>query len=346
MPIEFPCQQCNKLLRTPDESAGKQAKCPECGLIQAVPANPQEGLGEKTSAAKPSTPLANPFAESQTPQPNAAGDRVEDYNPYASPIETKPTISPGKAGSLQHSKISLEDVLTRLFEVFKKHLGPCLLFGLVLLGINIGTNIVVQVGQGVGQAIGEPAVLVVFSLVTQLISFLVQTFVQIGACMFGLRLVRHDQPEVGLVFQGGRFFGQGILYTFLLGLMFLGIFMVAVVPGVAIMASGNQEIGIVAILAGIAVAAPLVIYLAMRFYLGMFFIVDQNMGCMDALKASTEYMRGNMLHAFIAGLALAAICTPLICTCVGILVVFPAQPLLMTIVYLRATGQPVPGAIQ
>ena len=31
MPIEFRCTQCNKLLRTADASAGKKAKCPDCG---------------------------------------------------------------------------------------------------------------------------------------------------------------------------------------------------------------------------------------------------------------------------------------------------------------------------
>ena len=37
MPIEFRCTQCGKLLRTNDDSAGKQAKCPQCGLVLPVP---------------------------------------------------------------------------------------------------------------------------------------------------------------------------------------------------------------------------------------------------------------------------------------------------------------------
>ena len=37
MPIEFRCTQCNRLLRTPDETAGKQAQCPECGAITTIP---------------------------------------------------------------------------------------------------------------------------------------------------------------------------------------------------------------------------------------------------------------------------------------------------------------------
>ncbi len=37
MPIEFPCPGCQRTLRTPDGSVGKQARCPECGTIQVVP---------------------------------------------------------------------------------------------------------------------------------------------------------------------------------------------------------------------------------------------------------------------------------------------------------------------
>ena len=37
MALEFRCAGCSKLLRTPDESAGKKAKCPQCGEIVDVP---------------------------------------------------------------------------------------------------------------------------------------------------------------------------------------------------------------------------------------------------------------------------------------------------------------------
>jgi phage FluMu protein Com len=38
MSIEFRCTQCTKLLRTGDETAGKQAKCPQCGAVMTIPA--------------------------------------------------------------------------------------------------------------------------------------------------------------------------------------------------------------------------------------------------------------------------------------------------------------------
>jgi len=62
MAIEFRCTQCNKLLRTADQSAGKKAKCPECGQILRVPALETAAPGEpppaEPQAAEPSGPAA------------------------------------------------------------------------------------------------------------------------------------------------------------------------------------------------------------------------------------------------------------------------------------------------
>jgi phage FluMu protein Com len=57
MPIEFRCTHCNRLLRTPDETAGKQAQCPECGAITTIPS-------VSTAAPLGSAPQS-PFAPGQ-----------------------------------------------------------------------------------------------------------------------------------------------------------------------------------------------------------------------------------------------------------------------------------------
>ncbi|MBN2023056.1 MAG: zinc ribbon domain-containing protein [Pirellulales bacterium] len=60
MPIEFRCTQCDKLLRTPDETAGRQAKCPVCGAIIAVP---ELATGSPFAGpAQAAPPSDNPFA--------------------------------------------------------------------------------------------------------------------------------------------------------------------------------------------------------------------------------------------------------------------------------------------
>ena len=79
MPIEFRCRQCGKLLRTGDDTAGRQAQCPGCGAISVVAAS--------TAPSEWSIPLVAPPGAGD---PFAAGPAVagvaDSENPYQSPI--------------------------------------------------------------------------------------------------------------------------------------------------------------------------------------------------------------------------------------------------------------------
>ena len=70
MPIEFRCTQCQQMLRTPDDTAGQDARCPQCGAISPVPA---ESIAPPPSRESPIPPVpppidpGNPYAASQAP---------------------------------------------------------------------------------------------------------------------------------------------------------------------------------------------------------------------------------------------------------------------------------------
>ncbi|MHC4177836.1 MAG: Yip1 family protein [Planctomycetota bacterium] len=85
-PIEFRCTGCSKLLRTAAHTAGKHAKCPECGTIVPVPepgTRPlEETLPHPGRAAPPSEEVGTPFAPGG--ETAAAGD---PENPYAAPTQ-------------------------------------------------------------------------------------------------------------------------------------------------------------------------------------------------------------------------------------------------------------------
>jgi hypothetical protein len=94
MPIEFRCTQCGQMLRVPDDSSGKAARCPKCQALMTVPA--AEGAVPLAGGALPSA--TEPFGGSMppaTPQPppkptSDAADAVygayaPNLNPYASP---------------------------------------------------------------------------------------------------------------------------------------------------------------------------------------------------------------------------------------------------------------------
>ena len=71
MPIEFKSVQCSKVLRVPDGSAGKKAKCPNCAAIVDVPAAaapPAEDDEYKVAPPEPRLspqPQVNPFADTK-----------------------------------------------------------------------------------------------------------------------------------------------------------------------------------------------------------------------------------------------------------------------------------------
>jgi DNA-directed RNA polymerase subunit M/transcription elongation factor TFIIS len=52
MPIEFSCNNCNKLLRVPDGSEGKPCQCPSCRAVATVPSRPMVSATSPVSAPK------------------------------------------------------------------------------------------------------------------------------------------------------------------------------------------------------------------------------------------------------------------------------------------------------
>jgi hypothetical protein len=92
MPVEFRCPQCGKLLRTGDDSVGRQARCPECGTVSVVPA---QTVGGETPPQTPVAEGGNPFG------PPPVSDTEGSGNPYLSPQSplqaAAPPPSNGKA---------------------------------------------------------------------------------------------------------------------------------------------------------------------------------------------------------------------------------------------------------
>jgi len=96
MPIEFRCSGCQRTLRTPDDSAGKQARCPECGAIVEVPQ--AHGISAPASsgletASVSSFPAENPYrSPSGYPFQGPPTAPVSDVQAYAASRLAGPAI--------------------------------------------------------------------------------------------------------------------------------------------------------------------------------------------------------------------------------------------------------------
>jgi predicted RNA-binding Zn-ribbon protein involved in translation (DUF1610 family) len=100
MPIEFHCQSCNRLMRTPDTAAGKKGKCPHCGVLMDIP--------------EPSSPTPSSHAPAQDRQPvsgPAQGDakgKIEFPCPKCGlPVRTPASVA-GKKGKCPNCSAVVE----------------------------------------------------------------------------------------------------------------------------------------------------------------------------------------------------------------------------------------------
>jgi hypothetical protein len=76
MTIQFNCVQCQKAIETPDDSAGKKCRCPDCGQVMSIP-DPEVPIGQsfdpginpQKSSENSANPYSAPPAPSMPPHP-------------------------------------------------------------------------------------------------------------------------------------------------------------------------------------------------------------------------------------------------------------------------------------
>ena len=98
MPIDFLCSQCRHTLRVPDETAGKQARCPQCGFVQTIPTKSppaDEPKSEPQVYSRPSPPV-----DKSTPAdpPRGPQSTYESYSSSGGTYASNPYQSPSQGG--------------------------------------------------------------------------------------------------------------------------------------------------------------------------------------------------------------------------------------------------------
>lgn len=302
MPIEFTCPSCKHLLRVPDNAAGKQAQCPQCEQIISVP--PQEIN-------------ASPFVDDlhASPSPAAADD-----NPFATPAPTDDFQSGlvNRVAPWPNPRMQSAYSISCAWELFKRHalvmIGAFLLVQVIsrfLQAVQEQTQIAlagIQRGNPNDVAVGIAAIVFVM-----LLRIFVQTFVSIGLVRIYLEIARGGTPNFGLLFSGGpwllRCFGATILY-----------WLMVVVGGIALIVPG--------------------IYLGMRFWPYMHFIVDKECSIGEAFSQSSVATQHNMGETLIMMLiAVGMLVLGFVMLCLGLLITMPIVGLAWTIAYLMITAQ-------
>jgi MoxR-like ATPase len=96
--LEFACQTCGRMLKVPSFAVGKQAKCPQCGIIQTVPsgtsASPVEASLSDGSEAGRGSSSPGSFGASNSLNPSPPAGSLAGAPPAASPKPFVATSAP------------------------------------------------------------------------------------------------------------------------------------------------------------------------------------------------------------------------------------------------------------
>lgn len=324
MPIEFRCTQCQKLLRVPDETAGRQAKCPACETVLTIPSSASAGTGQAPPVSPP-------------PRDDSA------FNPYQSPTQSphiaEPTSPPGSRVFLP-TKINPSEVLTRSWEIFQLKMG--LIIGVVMLWLVVtyGTYYLIYFAalavSFAQQAIG--AILMLVGILGWCVFFY---WTAIGAFQTLFRIARGEDTSIGDIYRGAPYLPRTIGATVLFFLM-IGVTLLPMVPGMVLNSTGAPDgIVLATLIAGFVVTFVFNLTVALVFGQYMFLILDRNAGVMESLELSRQITAGNRLWLLLIFFVIS-ILAPMGCLACGVGAAFtyPFATLVVAVTYLSMTGQP------
>ena len=205
MPIEFPCNQCQRTLSVPEDSAGKKAKCPNCSAVLEVP---EVGA----SSAPPVT--AGSFAS----------------NPYSSPVATEmpPQAVAFSDGEIEHCIFNPMQCISDAWRLFQQNVGILIGATVITMAASMSISAVSNILQGQG----NEAALVIAGLVVSLIGNVVNTFLTIGMIRLSLAIARGEPREIGMLFGGGPHFWRYLGASIIFGIAMVIGFLLLIIPGV------------------------------------------------------------------------------------------------------------------
>lgn len=242
------------------------------------------------------------------------------YNPYAPPQAAPPQLSPGAPGpNAGPQPWSIGEALSVGWDsVFWTHFGTLVLTVLVsaIPGIVIG-QVSNQFTKGYADPADplamfqEPAYWVILAI-TQLAGAIVGAFFQGGLIKIWLGAARGQTLNFGDLFSGGRTFLPILAYTLMI---------------VGLMIFSAPLLWVPAIIIGAGTC------------LTPYYLVDENIGFIDALKKSWQATTGHKGSVFLyyIVMTLILICGFMAC-CVGYLAALPMVMVGMAFIYTRLSG--------
>ena len=100
------------------------------------------------------------------------------------------------------------------------------------------------------------SIMITGQILSQLVSFFAQTWIQLGAMNAVLHWARTGNIDIAKIFQVGPIYVRGLGLFFLTQLIIFGIVFVCMIPLLALIPSQNQEAMIIAGIVGVSWPCP------------------------------------------------------------------------------------------
>jgi hypothetical protein len=326
MPIEFRCTQCGQMLRVPDDSSGKAARCPKCQALMTVPSASSAAPIAAGSFSSPTQPFGGSMSPADPlPPPKPLSDAADavygayspNLNPYASPQgayqlakSTYPDLP------VQAQKVSVDSVLNCAWELWKRHLGLLVGVTLTIVAISYAVAIPFGIVQFIFQQNGEDEAAAVVGFLAQLVGQLVQMYLSIGNVQIALKLARGQPAEFFDLFRGVSRFLPVLGVSILLGLVVAVGFLLLIVPGVLFL---------------------------LMFWPCYYLVLDRKTGIFESFSVANTITHGNWATAFLLWvISIGIMLLGCIALCVGMLFAAPLVTMLFAVAYLMMAGQIMP----
>ncbi|MBV8487528.1 MAG: hypothetical protein JO161_04565 [Planctomycetaceae bacterium] len=273
----------------------------------------------------------------QAPLPSDEG------NPYAPP--RSPTGKTPYTRLRGMVPFELDALLRATWTIYTNRLGACISVCWTVMALISGAQFLQsQLMQMTARAPGDRFMnfLVPFGLFFG--GYVLSVWLSIGQSLALLGLARGEHSVFDRIFQGGRY----LLTTILAGLVFLAIIALTLllyliwIPILARILGGWHGPVLVLLVIGGAGGIVTALILAARFSQFGYFILDMNTGVIQSLQASREVTRGHIVTLiFVYGAICLINLGGLLACFVGLLFITPFTGLVLAVVYLSLTGQPV-----
>ncbi len=284
-----------------------------------------------------------PAPMSFAPPPEFPDDNA---NPYAAPraeLRPRPIVDEDFLGAIP---VTIDDILSRSWEIYKARMGICLAIVMGAVGLNFAFSIVTNLFQvGLTQAQIAPAAVALVGLFLSLVGVVIQLWLTAGQTVGMLRVAKGRDVDFSALFSGGPYLLPIIGASLLTGLAIFGLIIACLIPvGIVAAVVGSQSpamigVGIVAFLVVIGALIFISLRLSQIFYL----IVDRGVGAVEAIGLSNRITKGREGQIFLVFLmSMAANIVGALACLVGLIFSVPFTYVLTSVLYVALTGQQTP----